>query len=53
MNIEIDLDDIEELVTSEEFRDFLLSHTTEFGTAAFILQTCLNGIEEARAFEQE
>lgn len=53
MNIEIDLEDIEQFVMSEEFRDFLLSHTTEFGTAAFILQTLLESIEELKVKEKE
>ena len=53
MNIEIDLEDIEQFVMSEEFRDFILSHTTEFGTAAFILQTLLNKIEELKALTVE
>ena len=53
MNISIDLTNIEEFVLSEKFRDFLLSNTTEFGTAAFVLQTLLDKIEEMRLEEKE
>ena len=53
MNISIDLTNIEEFVLSEKFRDFLLSNTTEFGTAAFVLQTLLDEIEEIRLKEKE
>ena len=51
MEIEIDLDDIKEFVTSKKFTDFLLSNTTQFGTAAFILQTVLEKIDELKEEE--
>ena len=48
MNIDIDIIDIENFVTSDKFRDFLLSNTTDFGTAAFVLQTLLEKIDELK-----
>lgn len=48
MNIEIDIDNIEYFVKSDKFRDFLLSNTNDFGTAAFILQTLLEKIDELK-----
>lgn len=48
MDIEIDIVDIENFVVSDKFRDFLLSNTTDFGTATFILQTLLEKIDELK-----
>ena len=42
------LDSVEKLVTGDEFVQFLLSHTTDFMEAAFILQTVADKIEECR-----
>lgn len=53
MNIELDIKNIEEFVLSEEFRDFLMSKTTNFGTAAFVLQTLLEKIDELKNLEEE
>ena len=44
----VDLSDVEDFVTSEQFTQFLLNNTTEFSTAAFILQVLLDKIEECR-----
>ncbi len=46
MNIELDIQNIKDFVLSDEFRNFLMSKTTEFGTAAFVLQTLLEKIDE-------
>ncbi len=43
----VDLDDVKRFVESEKFAQFLLANTTEFSTAAFILQTLLDAVEEA------
>lgn len=43
----VDLEDVKRTVEAPEFAQYLLSHTTEFSTAAFILQTLLNAIEDA------
>ena len=53
MNIEIDIRNIEDFVLSNEFRDFPMSKTTNFGTAAFVLQTLLEKIDELKNMEEE
>lgn len=49
MNFEVsvDLDEVRAVIEAEEFSEYLLSHVTEFASAAFILQTLLNAVEEA------
>ena len=42
------LDEVEATVTDEKFAQYLLSHTTDFAAVAFIMQTLLNAIDEAR-----
>lgn len=42
------LDEVEATVTNDGFAQYLLSHTTEFASAAFIMQTLLNAIDEAK-----
>lgn len=42
------LNEVEATVTSDKFSQYLLSHTTDFCAAAFILQTLLNAIDEAK-----
>ena len=46
--MEIDIGNVENFVLSDKFRDFLLSNTTDFGTAAFVLQTLLDKIDEIK-----
>ena len=46
MEIEINLKEVEEFVTSDEFIQFIINHTTQFGTAAFILQTLTEKLDE-------
>ena len=48
MEISVDIEDVEEFVISDKFRDFLLENTTDFGTAAFILQSLLEAIDDAK-----
>lgn len=45
-NVNVDLDNVKEFVESDKFIQFLLSNTTELSTAAFILQTVLERIDE-------
>ena len=45
--VEVDLDEVKRVVEAPEFAQFLLSHTTQFSSAAFILQTLLDAIEAA------
>lgn len=42
------LDEVEATVTNDEFAQYLLSHTTDFVAAAFIMQTLLGAIDEAK-----
>lgn len=53
MVISIDTENIKEFVYSDKFRDFLLSATTDFGTAAFILQTLIDKIDELERAEED
>lgn len=48
MEVSVDIEDVEKFVVSDNFRNFLLNNTTDFGTAAFILQSLLSAIEEAK-----
>lgn len=41
-----DLNDIKEFVNSDKFAHFLINNTTDFGTAAFVLQTLIEKIDE-------
>lgn len=49
MDMTVNLEDVREFIESQKFTQFLLSNTTEFSTAAFILQTLLDKIEELDA----
>lgn len=46
MEINCNLNDIKKFVNSEKFANFLVNNTTGFGTAAFILQTLFEKIDE-------
>ena len=51
MNILIDketIDQADELINSDAFSQFLLSNTTDFTAAAFILDACFKAVDEAR-----
>ena len=47
----VNLLNVEDFVKSDKFTSFVLANTTEFGTAAFILQTLLDKIEELKSVE--
>lgn len=42
------LDEVKTTVTQDEFAQYLLSHTVNFATCAFIVQTLLDAVERAR-----
>jgi hypothetical protein len=42
------LDEVEATVTDDKFAQYLLSHTTDFSAAAFIMQTLLDAVDEAK-----
>ena len=49
MEMSVDIRNVKEFVESDKFSQFLLNNTTDFGTAAFVLQACfdrLRAIEE-------
>ena len=46
--LSIDLDNVEKYITSDKFAQFLLNTTTDFWTAAFILQTLLDRVKELK-----
>lgn len=47
MEMSVNMDNIKEFIENEEFHQFLLSHTTDFRTAAWVLQTLLDAYDEA------
>ena len=48
-DITVDLDEVENYVTSDKFTQFLVNTTTNFGTAAFVLQEVMNAVQRAKA----
>lgn len=52
MELVVDIDNVEKFITSEKFTNFLVSNTTDIGTAGFILQVLLDKIEEIREEEK-
>lgn len=53
MLVNVDVNNVKDFVYSDTFREFLLSNTTEFGTAAFVLQTLMDRIEEIEMAEED
>ena len=47
MEMTVNMDNLKEFIENEKFHQFLLSHTTDFGTAAWVLQTLLDAYSEA------
>ena len=48
MEVSVDIEEVQKFVMSDEFRNFLLDNTSDFGVAAFILQTLLESIDKAK-----
>ena len=48
MQMEINISEVREFVTSNKFTDFLVSNTTDIGVAAFVLQTLLDKLDEIK-----
>ena len=48
MQVELNIKNIEEFILSDNFRNFLMSNTTDFGTAAFIMQALLEKVDELK-----
>lgn len=53
MTVDVDIEEVEKFIMSDKFRDFLLSNTSDFGVAAFILQSLLNDVDEVRMKMEE
>ena len=49
MEMIVDIAEVEKFITSEKFTDFLVSNTTDIGTAGFVLQVLLDKIDEIRS----
>ena len=48
MEVSVDIKEVEEFITDEKFTNFLLENTADFGVAAFIMQSLLDAIENAK-----
>ena len=46
-DVEIDLNEVKQFIESPNFAQYLLTHTTDFATAAWILQTLLDAVDAA------
>ena len=51
MDIEIDLNNIEQFINDPGFHTYLLANTPDFGTAAFVLQTLLDRVDELKRLQ--
>ena len=52
MEVSVDLKDVEQFITSDKFSHFLVTNTTDFATAAFVLQTLLDRVDELKKDEK-
>lgn len=49
VNIDMEvLEEVEATVTNDKFAQYLLNNTTDFSAAAFIMETLLGAIKEAK-----
>ncbi len=48
MTIDIDLNEVEKFIKSDNFIQFMMNNTTNIGIPSFILQTILDKIDELR-----
>ena len=48
MTATLDLENVEKFIHSDKFSQFLLSNTTDFVTAVFVLQTLIEKVEELK-----
>lgn len=47
MEVSVNIDEVEEFILSDDFREFILDKL-EFGNAAFVLQTMIDKIDELK-----
>lgn len=48
MEVSVDINEVEKFITDEKFTNFLLENTVDFGVAAFIMQSLLDAVEDAK-----
>lgn len=53
MKCYVNLEEVERIISSDELAQFLLRHTTDFGTALFILQTVQDKLAEIKEKEEK
>lgn len=53
METTVNLNSVEQFITSDKFTQFLLNNTTDFGTAAFILDTLIRKVKELKNQEED
>lgn len=53
MEVSVDINEVENFITNEKFTKFLLENTTNFGVTAFIMQSLLDAVEEAKESMKE
>lgn len=54
MNAIVDLEKVKELIESDEFAQFLLSHSTDLGVPFYVLQTLHDAVErDAQSVDNE
>ena len=53
MEVSVDINEVEEFITSDKFTNFLLENTTDFGVAAFIMQSLLDATKKAKKYMNE
>jgi hypothetical protein len=53
MEVSVDINEVEKFITNEKFTNFLLENTADFGVAAFIMQSLLDAVEEAKESMKE
>lgn len=46
MEMSVNLNDVKNFIESDKFIQFMLNNTTDFATAAFVLQTLLEKVDE-------
>lgn len=47
MEVSVNIDEVEEFILSDDFREFILDKL-DFGNAAFVLQTIIDKIDELK-----
>lgn len=47
LEVTVDLEEVKQFIESDKFAQFLLTNTTQFSSAAFILQALFNAVDNA------